>query len=82
MKPRIGTPVHYVGQRITGETLEVRPAVIVRVTDLEKWAVNLHVFTDGPNDAREDGEPVPVWHPNVRFSQGNEPNTWHWPDGS
>lgn len=85
-----GRPVHYVLDRpySAGEAHEIRPAIIVRVWDRFAGTSNLQVFTDGSNDRKFTGETrrFPgdtgdniVWKTSIRYSEGREPGTWHWP---
>lgn len=89
----VGRLVHYVlkGGRSEGDH---RPAIVVRnwVADgspqnvYPEGYVNLVVFLDGYND----GTPTEVsnyggtvaWATSVHYSEGLEPGTWHWIEGS
>ena len=82
-----GRVVHYVlgnGQH--------RPAIVVRDWKQPNGLVNVQVFTDGWNDGfkttylvgtdehmttLEIGQNV-VWRTSVPYSEGKEPETWHW----
>jgi hypothetical protein len=75
-----GRIVHYVGQSANGGASEERPAIIVRVMDARQGTVNLHVFSDGPNDADENLKPAGAWRGVVHYSGEKQPNTWHWPE--
>jgi hypothetical protein len=59
-----------------GESYPVRPAIVVRVWDYVTGVSNLQVFIDGANDGRPAGL---LWKTSIRYSEGREPDTWHWP---
>ncbi|WP_315822991.1 hypothetical protein [Paraflavitalea speifideaquila] len=74
----LGGTVLYVPEATDGlcsnNGAKVLPAVIVRTwenTSYESDEVNLKVFTDGEINA---------WRTSVPYSEGKEPNTWHWPE--
>lgn len=72
MKPTIGRIVHFV----RGAT--ERPAIIVHVST--DGAVNLQVFNDsGYLGSLGDALPSVTWETSVRYSEGGENRTWHWP---
>lgn len=52
---------------------ESRPAIVVKVWDMETGTVNLNVFTDGENDGD-----ARTWVTSVLYSGEHEPRTWHW----
>lgn len=75
-----GRAVHFVTDKplSAGEAPEVRPAVVVRVWDLHTGVSNLQVFVDGTNDGYPAGQGT-AWKTSIRYSEGREPGTWHWP---
>jgi hypothetical protein len=82
-KITVGRDVHYV---LPGGVH--RPAKVVNVWPIEEeWdipAVNLQVFTDGPNDVSAlqiSGSHVgTVWRACVLYSEEKQQGTWHWPE--
>jgi len=80
-----GRIVHFVlpdGVRNAGEH---RAALIVKIwpTMKESGTVNMLVFLDGGNDTKS-GLEAPLgsvqWQTSVRYSEGKEGRTWHWPE--
>lgn len=57
---------------------EHRPAIIVKVWDVSSVCdgyCNLMVFMDGYNDG---GASFLSWKTSKCYSEGKEPDTWHW----
>ncbi len=86
----VGSLVHYVLESGPHQG-EHRPAIVVRTwKPISEEAVNLQVFTDGPNDAFESSHylreadaafAIPlntIWRTSVHYSADHEPGTWHW----
>lgn len=67
----VGLIVHYVTPR--GEH---RPAIVVKVWP-KPGAVNLQVFTDGPNDGKP-GDCGVQWVSTIEHSPTPRPYTWHF----
>lgn len=66
-----------------------RAAVVVKVWNMYDGTSNLQVFLDGPNDflghtntdsflTEEDVNKGLYWATSVKYSDGKEPDTWHW----
>lgn len=73
-KPSIGRIVHYV--LTEGESRgEIRPAIIVRVLDAEKYFVNLRLFLDLGNDSASQ----PDFIGEAILGDRDNPGTWFWP---
>lgn len=77
MKPTIGRLVHYV--MLSGAH---RAAMVVDVdwnTKVLLPNVDLSVFL-APADGLAAAIDKTMWVQNPRFSEGMEPDTWHWPE--
>lgn len=79
-KPSVGRIIHYVGWG-TGNHYA---AVVTKVYEDE--TIGLHMFAD-PELAKLQAvntSPNVGWGSpdisNVKYSDGNEPGTWHWPE--
>ena len=76
-----GRIVHFV--RNNGEH---RAALVVRNWHESNGSVNLYVFLDGGNDARNMGEATfgihgIEWATSVNYdADEKKPRTWHWPE--
>jgi hypothetical protein len=82
----VGRIVHYVLEDGPNAG-EDRPAMIVRVWNLETGYCNLLVFLDGINDGHKieyqaGGTIAPMlWKTSRSFdSETKAPGTWHWPE--
>lgn len=82
-----GRRVHYVLEQRFGIRTNVvgqhRAADILKVWDEHSGYVNLQVLLDGSNDT-STGAPFVggLWVTSVRHSDGKEPGTWHFIEGS
>ncbi|MBL0387898.1 hypothetical protein JJB07_14755 [Tumebacillus sp. ITR2] len=61
-----------------------RPAIVVNAHGgrLADGLCNLIVFLDGTNDIAADlnNMALTMWAPSIKYSDGKEPGTWHWPE--
>lgn len=72
--PAPATPSGSAPEDFGGNSTSPLPAIIVRTweeTSYQNDEVNLKVFTDAGHNA---------WRTSVPYSEGKEPNTWHWPE--
>lgn len=66
-EPSVGRIVHYVPVYD-----QAGAAVAALISGVNKdGSVNLHVFYNTPSSA--------VFRENIKYSEENEKNTWHWP---
>ena len=72
--PSVGRIVHFVLPNS-----EHRAAMVVKIF-CDDGSAQLQVFTDGSNDNSYCGDDNVRWETSVRYSEGNEPRTWHWPE--
>jgi len=58
-----------------------RPAIIVRVADRARAAVNLTVFVDGVAESQYEGRDT-IRRAGVAYDEKESLGTWHWPPRS
>ena len=85
MQVSVGRIVHYVLKEGPSKG-EHRPAIVVRVWDVEAGICQLQVFTDSDAGANyNDCLPPMMWETSVAHSEPDDlgatpEDTWHWPE--